>query len=127
MWGVRVVGTDAAEKMELVGDAYSGIAEIGQEIRNDTSRFQNAFYDRALGQEKSKILQGLPPVVEYTFTFTIDIESQAPGFCTPSSAALQVIVSKSWTGSTSETRTFRSRQMCMSLRFAPPTTYFMIE
>jgi hypothetical protein len=127
MWGVRVVGTGATEKMELVGDAYWGIAEMGQEIRNDTSRFQEAFYDRALGQEKSKILQGLPPVVEYTFTFTIDIESQAPGFCTPSSAALQVIVSKSWTGSTSDTRVFRSRQMCMSLRFAPPTTYFMID
>ena len=127
MWGVRVVGTGADEQMELVGDAYAGIAKIGQEIRNDTALFQEAFYDRALGQEKSKILQGLPPVVEYTFTFTIDIESQAPGFCTPSSAALQVIVSKSWTGSTADTQVFRSRQMCMSLRFSPPTTYFMIE
>ena len=138
MWGVRITGkggedfdptkdTKADEKMELVGDAYRNIARIGMEIRNDTSAYQDAFYDRSLGHEKSKILNSMPPVVEYTFTFTLDIESQAPGFCTPSSAALQVIVSKSWTGSTQDPRVFRSRQMCMSLRVAPPTTYFMIE
>jgi hypothetical protein len=128
MYGVEVKQQYTAnEKAEVFGDAYRDINKFGEQIRSDVGLYREAYYDKALGQEKSKILLGLQPVVQYTITFTLDIESQAPGFCTPSSAALQVIVSKSWTGITTDTRAFNKRQMCMSLRLAALKTYFMLD
>ena len=115
------------EELRLVGDIYRDINKFGNEIREDPNLFRKAFYDKSMGQVKSNILNNLPPVVDYTITFTIDIETQAPGFCGPSSASLQVIVAKSWIGNTAEKKAFNKRQMCMSLRFAPPTTSFLID
>ena len=128
MFGVRV--TDLGTPQEVVylkGDAYSNIDKFGMEIRKDPENFQQAFYDRNIGFEKSKIINNLPAVVDYTITFTLDIESQSPGFCGPSSASLQVIVSKKWIGSTSETASFNKREMCMSLRLAAGKIYFLMD
>lgn len=128
MFGVSVHSHQKSdEKFWIHGDAYREINKFGLHIRNDPGSFREAFYQKALGNEQTKLLIGLPPVVEYTITFTLDIESEAPGFCTPSGAALQVIMSKSWTGITTDAQAFNKRQMCMSLRLATKKTYFMVD
>merc|ERR1740117_38696 len=115
------------EKVLLMGTHFRGVSKALGIIQTNVDAYKTSMESRAVGNVQRQIANGLrTPIVEYTLTFTLDIESSPPGFCTPSSSLLQVVGSVSWAGSTGNSEPM-TMQACVAARVHPPDFYFMLS
>jgi len=114
------------EKLLLMGTHFQGILKALKLMQENVEWYKTTMEDEARGKIKNKIANAVrAPIVQYTASITLDIESSPPGFCTPSSSLLQVVGSISWSGMTDSKKPM-TRQACISARVAPSDFYFML-
>jgi len=114
------------EKVLLMGTHFEGTSKALEYMQENVDGYKTRMEEKAVTKLQGELLNaGRAPIVKYTVTFTLDIESSPPGFCTPSSSLLQVVGSISWSGSTADKKPM-DMEACMSARVHPPNFYIML-
>eukprot|EP00947_MAST-08B_sp_MAST-8B-sp1_P004265 g4265.t1 len=61
--------------------AFANLANPFKLLKNEPEQFMKQYFDNVMQAEEKAIWRSAPPVCEYQFTITIDIETSPPGFC----------------------------------------------